>query len=93
LRRACGFQRPRRLVEKQHVGAVHQRTRDREPLRLAAGELLGPGRGRAGQADYLQHLVGALERETVEIGERAQLLARGEPLEERRRLQLNADPG
>ena len=46
-----------------------------------------------GQADHFQHLVGAPGRDPVEVGEGAQLLPRAEPLEEGRRLQLNADPG
>jgi hypothetical protein len=81
-----------RLVEEQHLGVVDQRAGDREPLGLAAGQVLDPAVGLVDQPDPLQPLVGGGDRDVVERGEGADLLARGEPLEERRGLQLHADP-
>ena len=49
--------------------------------------------GRLGQADHAEHRVGAPGRHPVERGERPDLLAGGQPLEEGRRLELDADPG
>ena len=81
-----------RLVEEDHLGVVHQRAGDREPLRLAAREVLDAGAGLVDQPDPLEPLVAAGGRHAVQRGERVDLLARGQPLEERRRLQLYADP-
>ena len=93
MRRACGSSAGGRLVEEDHLGVVHQRAGDRQPLQLAAGQLLGAGAGLVGEADQLQPLVGPRRRDAVQGGEGADLLAGGEPLEERRGLQLDADPG
>ena len=42
-------QRAERLVEQQHLGLAGQRPGDRDPLPLAAGELLGQGLAQCGQ--------------------------------------------
>ncbi len=60
-----GIERGERLVEQQHLGPRHQRARDRDALRLAAGELARPAPRLLGQADALKRLgdaFGALRR-------------------------------
>ena len=47
-----------RLVEEQHVGLVHDRPRHHQPLRHAAGELVGAGIGPVGQAELLEQRAG-----------------------------------
>ena len=48
----------RRLVEEQHVGIVHDRPGDHQPLGHAARHLGDVGRGPVGQAELLEQLVG-----------------------------------
>ena len=48
-------QRPGRLVEEQHLRVVHQRARDRQPLRLAAGQLFGAGTRLVVEPDDAEH--------------------------------------
>jgi len=86
-------QRPRRLVEEQHVRAVHEGAGDGQPLGLPAGELLGPGCCQVGQAHHLQHGIGPPGGDSVEGSERAQLFTGSEMLKEGRCLKLNAHPG
>ena len=81
-----------RLVEEDHLGVVDERGSDREPLRLAAGQVLDPGVGLVLQPHPRQPLVRGLPADAVQRGEGVDLLARGQPLEERRRLELDADP-
>ena len=66
---------------------------DRQPLSLAAGKLLGPHAGLIGQADRPEHVIRVLRRHSVEGGERADLFECGQPLEERRSLELDTYPG
>ena len=49
------IQRAQRLVQQQHLGAVHQRPGDGHPLLLSAGELVNAALFKALQADHLQH--------------------------------------
>ena len=85
-------QRCRRLVQEDDLRVVDQRARDGQPLRLAAGEFLRPGVRLVGECDQLEHLVHPLRRGAVQRGEGGQLFVGGQPFEEGRRLQLNADP-
>ncbi len=39
---ALGIERAGRLVGEQYLAAIHQRTRNRDALLLAAGKLIGP---------------------------------------------------
>ena len=48
-----------RFDEQQHTGIQHQRTRQRDPLLLAARELAGQALVVADQADDAQRLYGA----------------------------------
>jgi len=91
LRRDCGVQRRRRLVQEHDVRVVHQRARDGQPLPLAAGELRLLRPRLVGETDQLQHLVDPRGPNPVEGTEGLQLLTRGQLLEEGRRLQLHAD--
>ena len=53
---AC-VERPERLVEQQHLGAVGERAGQRHPLLLAARELARHAPAEAGEADELEQLV------------------------------------
>ena len=55
-----GVQRAERLVEQQHLRIDRERARQRHPLPLAAGELLGVTVLEAGQPDHLQQVVDLL---------------------------------
>ena len=55
-----GIEAGRRLVEKEHLGRVHQRPRDHHPLRLAAREHVGLHVRPVEQPELLEQLVGAL---------------------------------
>jgi hypothetical protein len=70
---------------------VHERGGDRQPLPLAAGQLLDLVTALVLQPDQLEHLVDPGLGDPVQRRDRGQLLARGEPLEEGRSLQLDAD--
>jgi hypothetical protein len=72
---------------------VDQRAGDGQPLRLPTGQPLGAGIGFVGEPDHVEHLVRGPVGHAVQRGEGADLLAGGQPLEERRRLQLDADAG
>ena len=48
------IERGERLVQQQHFRLRHQRTRNRHPLRLAAGQFARPGIGLVGEADPRQ---------------------------------------
>ena len=81
------------LVEEHQLGVVHQRERDREPLLLAARELARLAVALLLEADDREHALGApVGRLPVEPGIQIEQLARRQPLEERGRLELNADP-
>ena len=54
-----GVQRAEGLVEQQHLGRDRQRTRQRHPLALAAGELVGEAFAQAVELDQLEQLVDA----------------------------------
>ncbi len=82
-----------RLIQEHQLWSVHQRAGDGQPLRLTARQLLGAHVTLLIEADYAEHLVRAAGGHSVQRGERADLLACGEPLEEGRRLKLDADPG
>ncbi len=83
----------RRLVEEHDLRVVHERERDREPLLLPAREPARRGLPFLGEADQLEQPLGASSgRHAVERREQVEELARGEVLEERRGLQLHADP-
>ena len=45
------IERGGRLVEQEHWGIHRQRTRDRHPLRLPAGQFARPGGGLVGKTD------------------------------------------
>src|SRR6266436_8241731 len=75
VKRSC------RLVEKQELRVMNEGAGDRQPLSLPAGKLLGPHAGLIGQADRPEHVVGILRRHAVQRGERADLLAGGQPVE------------
>ena len=81
-----------RLVEEDHVRVVHKRAGDRQPLGLTARQVSDPGLGLVAQPDALQPLVGGARPDAVQGGHGVDLLARGEPFEEGRRLELDADP-
>ena len=51
-----GVERGERLVEQQHFRLRHQRARDRDALRLPAGEFARPGVGLVGEADPRQRV-------------------------------------
>ena len=55
---AC-VQRPEGLVEQEHLGAGRQRARERDPLPLATGELVGVAVRERRQLDEFQELVDA----------------------------------
>ena len=48
-----------RLVEEEHLGLVHERARDHQPLREPAGELVHHRRRALGELELLEQLVGA----------------------------------
>ena len=52
--RSLRSERRQRLVEQQEVGLEHQRAGDRDPLLLAAGQLVVAGAPQARQAHQLQ---------------------------------------
>ena len=85
-------QRRGRLVQEQQLRVVDERARDRQPLPLAAGELVLEHIRPPRQSDHVEHLVSAPTRHPVEGRERLELFACGELLEERAALQLDADP-
>src|ERR1035437_7721489 len=93
FRLACESSAPVGLVQEQHFRPVHERAGDGQPLRLPAGQLLRAGGRTAGHAHHFEHVVGPSRRDAVECGKCAQLLTGSEMLEERRRLELDADPG
>ena len=64
LRRACGSRAAVGSSRKTTSGLVHQGTGDRQPLRLATGEVLGPRVGLVRQTDPLQPGVGAARAST-----------------------------
>src|SRR6266508_4254842 len=80
-----------RLVEEDQLRTVHQGTGDGQPLHLAAGQLFAAHVRLFRQPHDIEHLIGLFGRYAIERGERADLFARGEPLEKRRGLQLYAD--
>ena len=47
-----------RLVEEQHVGVVHDRPGDHQPLRHAARQLVDVGAGPVGEPELLEQLAG-----------------------------------
>jgi hypothetical protein len=49
-----GVERGERLVQQQHFRLRHQRARNRDPLRLPAGQFARPGIGLVGKADPRQ---------------------------------------
>ena len=49
-------ERGERLVEQQHLGLEHERASERDPLRLAAGELVRAARLVAGEPHALERL-------------------------------------
>ena len=49
-----GIKRRERLVQQQHFRLRHQRTRDRDPLRLPAGQFTRPRTGLVGETDPRQ---------------------------------------
>ena len=51
-----------RLVEEHHLGVVDQGAGDRQPLQLAAGQLLGPGVGLVVEPDRAEPFVGRARR-------------------------------
>ena len=52
-------ERAERLVEQQHLGLVHQRTGQSDPLLLAAGELRGSAVCHPGELHHFDGLVDA----------------------------------
>ena len=52
-------ERRQRLVEQQHARLDRERSGERDALLLAAGELVGVVAGVVGEADELEHLLGA----------------------------------
>ena len=52
-------ERAQRLVEQQHLGAVDQRARQRDPLALAAGQLRRPALALRAQLHQLEHFARA----------------------------------
>ncbi len=53
-----------RLVEEQHVGVVHDRPGDHQPLRHAARQLVHVRRGAVGEPELLEQLI-RLDRATA----------------------------
>ena len=85
-------QRRGRLVQEDDLRVVDQRARDGQPLRLAAGEFLGRVSAlsvSATSSSISSTRCGRVPYSAAKVG---QLFAGGQPLEERRRLQLDADP-
>lgn len=62
--------RAERLVQKQHLGLFHQRTRQRDPLALPTRKLVGPAVAQPFEVDHAQgRLVGFVEAfETGDVG-------------------------
>ena len=60
-----GIQCRQRLVEQQRARLEHQRTCERDPLLLAAGQLAGPAIGKRSEADAIEHRERALATRRV----------------------------
>ena len=56
--RLCGSRPAVGSSRNEHVGVVHDRPRDHQPLRHAARELVDFGPGAVGEAELLEQLVG-----------------------------------
>src|SRR5207247_5588051 len=80
----------RGLVEEHHLRVVYQGEGDREPLLLPPGQFLRPFVRLLLEVDERQELVG-WQAPSIHGPEHLERLARGEPLEQRGRLQLDAD--
>ena len=73
-------ERRERLVEQQHRRAGRQRPRQADALLHAAGELVRPGRPEAGQADELEHRLGACPADI--LGDALHLQPEGDVVDE-----------
>ena len=62
-----GVQRGERLVEQQHARLDGERAGQRDPLLLAAGELVGVAVGLLGEAHQVQHLAGRGRRSRLAL--------------------------
>ncbi len=90
-----GVERGKRLIQEQHFGLRHQRTRDRHPLRLAAGEFARPRSGLVGKPDPRQcggHLLAANGTGHIRQAE-ADIVGDTEPGQQPRLLEDDADFG
>ena len=85
----------RRLVQEDDLGVVYQCERDRQPLLLAARQILGVVPALRVEAHLGERLFGPLGGVGLEIepGEEFEQLLRRQHVEERRGLELDADPG
>ena len=88
-----GVERRERLVEQQHLRPRHQRARDRDALRLAAGQLARPHIGLVGEADARQRLGDALRRSALGpvLEAEADIVGDRQPRQQPRLLEDDAD--
>src|SRR5438094_1381191 len=83
---------PSRLVAKQKLGPLRERARDRDALRLAAGELCREMLGLRGEADELEQRLGRERWVSRELRGEGHVLERGEVREQVRALEDVRDP-
>src|SRR5262249_13584011 len=86
-----GVETRRRLVEEQELGVAYQSHGDRQPLLLAAGEMLDKRIRLALERHATQHL-GGLQAAAVEAAEEPEQLGYRLLVREPRVLQRDADP-
>ena len=84
----AGVERGERLVEQDHLGVGRERARERDPLALAAGELVRVGLRPAGEPDQIERLADAL----APCGAEAHVGGHVEVREQRALLEDHADP-
>ena len=88
-----GIERRERLVEQQHLRPRHQRARDRDALRLAAGQFARPDARLVGQADAVERARDAriALRLRAVLEAEADIVGDGEPRQQARLLEDDAD--
>ncbi len=86
-----GVERGERLVEQQHLRPRHERTRDRDALRLPAGQLARPSASLFGKPNSIKRSRDALAAIGRVRNSKADIVGDAQPRQQPRFLEHDAD--